>query len=170
MPIGKNGRLSGLILAACAFVALAVSQPAFSQSAAASAANGYIFSAQGRLVGHIERTSYWDWDVSNGCNSGIEMVIDNDRMLINEGFHYFAFAKRRSARRWDVYTEGRPEYLGSIRRVSRTRWDIYKGGRRVGWNLYKGGRRVGHTNGRGLNPVAAGFAYISWFGYGCFDL
>jgi hypothetical protein len=165
-------RLIGAALTAVAFVALTASQPAFPGSAGASVAKGYIYSAKGRLVGHIERTSYWDWDVSDGCNSGIELVANNDRMIINEGFHYYGFAKRRSAALWDVYRDGyrRPEYEGSIRRVSRTRWDVYRGGRRVGWNLYKGGRRVGHTRGRGFNAVAAGFAYIFWFGAGCFDL
>jgi hypothetical protein len=154
-------RLIGAVLTVFAFVALTASQPAFPGSAGASVPKGYIYSAKGRLVGHIERTSFWSWDVSDSCNSGIELVANNDRMIINEGFHYYGFAKRRSARLWDVYRDGyrKPEYEGSIRQVSRTRWDVYKVG-----------RRVGHTRGRGFNAVAAGFAYIFWFGAGCFDL
>jgi hypothetical protein len=161
--------LIGGVLAVFAFVALNDPQPAFPSVANSAVVKSYIYSAKGRLVGHIERTGPWGWDVSDGCNSGIELVADNNRMIINEGFHYYGFAKRRSARRWDVYDDG-SGYSGSIRRVSRTRWDVYRGGRRVGWNVYKGGRRVGHAKGSGLNAVAAGFAYIHWFGAGCFDL
>jgi hypothetical protein len=154
--------LIGAALAVSALVALIASQPAFPRGAPGpDIVESYIYSAKGRLVGHIERVEPGIWDVSNGCNSGIELVAGN-RMRINEGFHFYAFAKRRSARRWDVYRDGyrRPEYEGSIRRVSRTRWNVF--GRR--------GRRAGHTKGSSLDPVAAGFAYLFWFGQGCFDL
>jgi hypothetical protein len=167
-------RLIGLFVAAAIAggAPAVVTQPAFSGNAGSAVVKSYIYSAKGRLVGHIERSGPWSWDVSDGCNSGIELVADNNRMIINEGFHHYGFAKRRGARRWDVYTDavGGPDYEGSIRRVSRTRWNVYRGGWRVGWNVYRGGRRVGHTKGSGLNAVAAGFAYVFWFGAGCFDL
>jgi hypothetical protein len=74
-------------------------------------------------------------------------------MRITEGFHYFGFAKRRGARRWDVYRDAPDgaDYEGSVRRVSPTRW-----------NVFNEGRRIGHAKGRGLDPVAAGFAYVFW--------
>lgn len=150
-------RLIGTALAALAFLAVSASATALPRSDGAVIGKGYIYAANGRLVGHIERVGPEVWNVSDSCNSQVELFSDH-RMQITEGFHYFGFARRRGATRWDVYSFG-PDYEGSVRRVTPTRW-----------NVYRRSRRVGHTRGRGLNAVAAGFAYVFWYGAGCFDL
>ena len=144
----------------------------FATAASATAVgNGYVYNAKGRLVGHIEgdRDEYGDriWNVSDGCNSDIDFV--GGRMRIYEGFHWYHFAKRRGANRWTVHNDGNG-YEGTLRRVSATRWNIYRGGRKVKPGVWVGGRYAGYAKGRGLNAVAAGFAYISWYGDDCFDL
>jgi hypothetical protein len=144
----------------------------FATAAPATAVgNGYVYNAKARLVGHIEgdEDEYGDriWNVSDGCNSDIDFV--EGRMRIYEGFHWYHFAKRRGANRWTVHDDS-DRFEGTLRRVSATRWNVYRGGRKVKPGVWVGGRYVGYAKGRGLDAVAAGFAYISWYGVDCFDL
>jgi hypothetical protein len=145
--------------------------PVCTSASCSTASNGYVYNAKGRLVGHIEgdQDEYGDpvWDVSDGCNSFVDFV--EGRMRIYEGFHWYHFAKRRAADRWTVHDDANG-YEGTLRRVSATRWNIYRGGRKVKPGVWAGGRYVGYAKGRGLDGVAAGFAYISWYGLDCFDL
>jgi hypothetical protein len=84
-------------------------------------------------------------------------------MRIYEGFHWFHFAKRRSAGRWTAHDDSN-RFEGTLRRVSATRWNVYRGGRKVKPGIWVGGRYVGYAKGRGLDAVAAGFAYLVWPG------
>jgi hypothetical protein len=150
---------------ALSFATPASATPVCTSASCSSASNGYVYNAKGRLVGHIESDGYGGWDVSDNCNSVIDFV--EGRMRIYEGFHWFHFAKRRAANRWTVHDDGNG-YEGTLRRVSATRWNVYRGGRKVKPGMWVGGRYAGYAKGRGLDAVAAGFAYLVW--PDCLDL
>jgi hypothetical protein len=147
----------------------AIAQCFATAASATAVGDGYVYNAHGRLVGHVEgeQDEYGDpiWNVSDGCNSDIDFV--EGRMRIYEGFHWYHFAKRRAANRWTVHDDSN-RFEGTLRRVSATRWNVYRGGRKVKPGVWVGGRYVGYAKGRGLDAVAAGFAYLVW--PDCLDL